>query len=242
MQMYVLEIAVFTLDGALRAVEGGANRLELCENPNDGGTTPSYGMLKKISAAMTIPVFPIIRPRGGDFVYSTDEVDVMKHDILLCKELGYEGIVLGCLDAEGNIDSELLASLITLASPMHVTFHRAFDRCKNPLTALEDIIACGCKRILTSGQHPSVEDGVSLVKKLMALAQDRIIIMPGSGLNSMNVAKIASETGAVEFHTAARKRVHRPFILSPETMHEELSFISVDTQEVSNIRKVLDRI
>jgi copper homeostasis protein len=241
MQTYVLEIAVFTLDGALRAVEGGANRLELCENPNDGGTTPSFGMLKKISTSITIPVFPIIRPRGGDFVYSIDEVEIMKQDILLCKELGYEGIVLGCLDADGNIDIELLTLLTALASPMEVTFHRAFDRSANPFTSLEDIIACGCKRILTSGQCPSVEDGVSLVKKLIELAQDRIIIMPGSGLNSMNVAKIASETGAVEFHTAARKRVHRPFILSPETMQEELSFISVDTQEVSNIRKVLDR-
>ena len=240
MKTRLLEIAVFTLEGAEKALEGGANRLELCENPYDGGTTPSYGMLKKIKSSIHIPVFPIIRPRGGDFVYSKDEFEVMKHDVLLCKELGYQGVVLGCLGTDGYIDIEMLAALVALASPMEVTFHRAFDRCHNPLKSFEDIIGCGCKRILTSGQHPSVEDGLNLVKELVTQARDRIIIMPGSGLNSMNVDKIAHDTGAVEFHTAARKREHRPFVFSPETMNEELSFISVDAEEVKRIRNILD--
>jgi copper homeostasis protein len=240
MNKYILEIASFTLEGALTAAQAGAQRIELCENPQDGGTTPSYGMLKKTRKLISIPVFPIIRPRGGDFVYSNSEVDVMKEDILLCKELGYQGVVLGLLDVYGNVDIEKTAALVSLAAPMQVTFHRAFDRTANAMQAMEDIINCGCKRILTSGQRPSIENGKQLVKQLIELSNSRITIMPGSGLNSQNVAGIAQFTQATEFHTAARKSHFNDKIYSSPTMNENQSHVGVDENEVKKIRRLLD--
>ncbi len=240
MKHLTLEIAAFTLHGVFRAIEGGADRIELCENPNEGGTTPSFGMLKAINTLTTLPVFPIIRPRGGHFVYSAQEYEVMKNDINLCKDLGYKGVVLGLLFANGQIDIERTAGLVNLASPMEVTFHRAFDRSKNPMLALEDIIQCGCTRILTSGQHPSVTNGLGLVKDLLVQAANRIIIMPGSGLNSKNVGEIARKTGAHEFHTAARVQLADVTAFSPSSMNEQLTFISVDEKEVRLIREALD--
>src|SRR6478735_5805917 len=146
-----LEIAVFNIQSAIMAANAGADRLELRENPYDGGTTPSYGTLKTVREKVSIPVFPIIRPRGGDFLYSDEEYEVMKKDILLCKDLGFEGVVIGMLLPEGSIDINRTAKLVKLAYPLEVTFHRAFDRAKDPLKSLEDIIKCGCQRILTSG-------------------------------------------------------------------------------------------
>ncbi|HOZ53023.1 MAG TPA: copper homeostasis protein CutC [Chitinophagaceae bacterium] len=241
MNQYCLEIATFTLDGALIAEKAGANRIELCENPNDGGTTPSYGTLKKAREIISIPIFPIIRPRGGDFVYSQYEFEAMKYDISLCKDLGYEGIVIGILDSDGHVDIERISALVALAQPMQVTFHRAFDRTKDAVESLEKIIDCGCSRILTSGQTPSVINGLDLIKDLIDRATDRIIIMPGSGLNSLNIDKIVKFTNAKEFHTAARIKVHHQEVYSPQSMNEELSYISVDETEVSKIRSILDK-
>jgi len=238
MNKYLLEIAAFTLDGLLTAAKSGADRIELCENPHDGGTTPSYGMLHGIKEVATIPIFPIIRPRGGDFVYSEYEFEVMKTDILLCKELGYPGLVTGLLNEKGEVDIARTSLLVSLAGPMQVTFHRAFDRTSSPMQALEDIIECGCSRILSSGQFPSVTDGIHLLRSLVEIAGERIIIMPGSGLNSGNVKEIAEVTNACEFHTAARKKINGAS--SPSTMKEVLSFVSVDEDEVRSIRSVLD--
>ena len=237
--MYQLEIAVFTIQGALQAADAGADRLELCENPADGGTTPSMGTLKQIREIISIPVFPIIRPRGGNFVYDTHEINVMKEDILLCKQLGFEGVVFGVLDKEGNVDMEVTNSLTALAHPMQVTFHRAFDRTVNPMQALADIITCGCSRILTSGQYPNVMDGLTLISDLIIAAENKIIIMPGSGLNSKNILSILKQTKALEFHTAARKKMINEGIFSPESMNEQLSFIGVDEEEVRAIKHIL---
>ena len=238
MSKYLLEIAAFTIDGVLHAIKGGADRIELCENPQDGGTTPSYGMLQLLKRSVSIPVFPIVRPRGGDFVYSEMEFDIMKTDILLCKELGYPGVVLGILNEKGEVDKERTTLLVSMAGSMQVTFHRAFDRTADPFQALEDIIECGCTRILSSGQFPSANDGKELLSSLVVTAGDRIIIMPGSGLNSDNVKGIATFTKANEFHTAARKKVNGAS--SPSTMNETLSAISVDEEEVRAIRSALD--
>uniref|UniRef100_UPI0038D1B5C6 copper homeostasis protein CutC n=1 Tax=Hafnia paralvei TaxID=546367 RepID=UPI0038D1B5C6 len=153
------EIAVFNVHAALLATGAGAHRLELCENPFDGGTTPSYGTLKTVREKISIPVFPIIRPRGGDFLFNDTEYEVICKDVQLCKELGFEGVVTGMLSANGNIDRERTRRLVDLAYPLEVTFHRAFDRAANPMQALEDVIACGCSRILTSGQVPNAWDG-----------------------------------------------------------------------------------
>lgn len=240
MQNYTLEIAAFTLDGAILASEAGAHRIELCDNAEDGGTTPSYGMLKLAKEKIRIPIFPIIRQRGGDFVYSDEEFEAMKYDINLCKQLGFEGVVIGILLASGQIDKARTAELVNLAKPMQVTFHRAFDRSIDPMNALEEIIECGCTRILTSGQFPSVMNGLVLIKQLIHQAAQRIIIMPGSGLKSSNVFEIAQHTGAVEFHTAARKKVFQQGVSSPLNMNENLTYVSVDTTEIQNIRKILD--
>ena len=237
----ILEIACFTIDGALRAAASGANRIELCENPHEGGTTPSYGTLKKIRSLIHVPVFPIIRPRGGDFCYSSYELDVQLEDISICRSLGYEGIVIGMLSPSGDIDADTLARFVERAYPMQVTFHRAFDRCKDPFAAIDTIIGCGCHRILTSGQYPSVEAGMLAVASYVQYAANRICIMPGSGLNSRNIKQIALTTQATEFHTAARI-VSNLVFHSPDTMQEQLQFTTVNEDEVKQLRFILDKL
>lgn len=234
-----LEIAVFNIQSAVIAAEAGADRIELCENPADGGTTVSYGTLKTVREKIHIPVFPIIRPRGGDFLYSDEEFDVMKKDLLLCKELGFEGAVVGLLNIEGTIDKNRTSRLVELAYPMDITFHRAFDRAINPLQALEDIIACGCQRILTSGQTPNAYDGKELIKQLIEQADERIIIMPGSGVRSNNIAALATYTGAVELHSSARKIVSSGMQFIQGTMEENLENMIVDVEEIKMMKKEL---
>jgi copper homeostasis protein len=238
-QHYLLEIAAFTLQGAIEAEKAGAHRIELCDNAAEGGTTPSYGMLVLAKQKINIPVFPIIRPRGGHFVYTKDEFECIKEDVMVCKKLNFPGIVVGLLDNKGHVDTKKLRAIVKLAAPMQVTFHRAFDRTKKPLKALEEIIACGCTRILTSGQYPSVQEGIDHVRILIEKAQGRIIIMPGSGLNSSNVAEIAQNTNATEFHTAARKTQFEREVFSPKTMAEKLNFTTVDKKEIKKILREL---
>jgi copper homeostasis protein len=228
----LLEIAVFNLQSALLALNIGVDRLELCENPNEGGTTPSYGTLKLVREKVSIPVFPIIRPRGGDFLYTPEEFETMQKDILLCKELGYEGVVIGLLNADGTIDKQRTKQLIDLAYPLEITFHRAFDRTIDPLQALEDIIDCGCTRILTSGQVPNAFDGKDLLKQLVTQADDRITIMPGSGVRSSNIKALAAYTGATELHSSARKVLATTMEFNQPTMDENLQNVSVDEVEI----------
>ena len=237
----LLEIAVFSLEAAIAAAKAGAHRIELCDNAADGGTTPSYGMLVEVRKRLSIPVFPIIRPRGGHFVYSKSEFESIKEDVLLCKRLGFEGIVVGFLDAQGHVDTKQLKAVMKIAKPMQVTFHRAFDRTKKPLKALEEIIACGCTRILSSGQFPTAADGANNLRILIEKASDRIIIMPGSGVNSSNISDLVNLTGAAEFHTAARKALHDKSIYSPKTMQEKLSYTSVDKKEIKKILLTLNQ-
>jgi copper homeostasis protein len=163
----ILEIAVFNIESAISAIAAGADRIEFCENPMEGGTTPSYGSLKTLIHKTKTPVFPIIRPRGGDFLYSDDEFDSMKSDLLLVKDLGYPGAVIGLLKKDGHIDIDRTAALVSIADNMEITFHRAFDRCIDPLKGLEDIIQTGCKRILTSGQVPHVSNALPLITQLV---------------------------------------------------------------------------
>ncbi|HRH50432.1 MAG TPA: copper homeostasis protein CutC [Panacibacter sp.] len=238
----ILEIAVFNIQSAIMAAQAGANRLELCENPFDGGTTPSYGTLKTVREKITIPVFPIIRPRGGDFLYVEEEFEVMKKDILLCKSLGFEGIVTGLLDADASVNVKRTSILTELAYPMEVTFHRAFDRAVNPLQALETVIDCGCQRILTSGQVPNAFDGKDLIKQLIQQADERIIIMPGSGVRSNNIAELATYTGAAELHSSARKNIASAMQFVQEKMQENLENIIVDISEIKDMMETLKNI
>lgn len=232
----LLEICVFNTATAIAAEKAGADRIELCENYANGGTTPSYGYLKTVREQISIPVFPMIRPRGGDYFHSADEIGIIRKDILLCKELGFEGVVFGLLNQDGTIDRENTARLTEAAYPLEVTFHRAFDRCKDPLEALETIISCGCNRILTSGQEPKVMEGLALVKQLVEQANDRIIIMPGSGLNSSNVATIIQTAGVTEVHTSARIRIPSATQYRNEKIPEEFDLDFVDAEEIRKIK------
>jgi copper homeostasis protein len=234
-----LEIAVFSVEAALAAIKAGADRIEFCENPQEGGTTPSFGSLSTLISLTSKPVFPIIRPRGGDFLYTENEFNAMRSDILMVRKLDYPGVVLGLLNADGSIDTVRTKRLVDLASPMEVTFHRAFDRCNDPFKALEDIIATGCKRILTSGQVPNAADAMPLLKKLVEQAGDSIIIMPGSGVRSNNIKEIMQATGAKEMHSSARKMQASQMLYSKDSMNENLQATAVDTDE---IKKMLEQL
>jgi copper homeostasis protein len=207
---YLIEIATSDFLTTRSAVEGGADRIELCANLAEGGTTPSYAHIKKCREAFDIALFPIIRPRGGDFLYTKDEFEIMKNDIKLCKELGCEGIVIGLLNMDGTIDMTRTSELVELVYPLEVTFHRAFDRCKDPFAALEELIEIGCQRILTSGQKPTVTEGVDLIAELNKKADYRIIILPGSGVRKDNIKMLAEKTGCIEFHSSLRGKAKSP--------------------------------
>jgi copper homeostasis protein len=235
----ILEIAVFNIQSAILAAHAGADRIELCENPHDGGTTPSYGTLKTVREKINIPVFPIIRPRGGDFLYSNEEYEVIKKDVLLCKELGFEGVVTGMLLQDGSVDIKRTTKLTELAYPLEVTFHRAFDRAKNAFQSLEDVIKCGCQRILTSGQVPDAFDGKDLIKKLVTQADERVVIMPGSGVRAGNIAELANYTGAAELHSSARKNINSAMKFIQPGMQETLENISVDEGEIQSMKMSL---
>jgi len=203
----VLEICANSIGSAIAAQNGGADRIELCENLNEGGTTPSYGTLVLTRQQVSIDIYVLIRPRAGDFLYSDVEFEIMKQDILICKELGYDGVVIGLLKPDGNVDVDRTKTLVELASPMAVTFHRAFDSCSNPETALEDVIACGCERILTSGLKNTAIEGADVLLKLIEQAEGRIIIMPGSGIKSSNIKFLKELVPAVEWHASAKVNV-----------------------------------
>jgi|AGTN01.2.fsa_nt_gi Uncharacterized protein involved in copper resistance len=209
---YRLEICANSVASCLEAQKGGAYRVELCAAIPEGGTTPPYGDIALARELLNIKLNVIIRPRGGDFLYSALEHTIMLKDIEIARRLGVDGIVIGCLTAEGDIDMERNRELIDAAGGMSVTFHRAFDMCRDPFESLEKIISLGCHRILTSGQQQQAEQGIPLLKELIQRANDRIIIMPGSGINMNNIITIARETGAKEFHLSARKPVESSMV------------------------------
>jgi copper homeostasis protein len=198
-----IEIVVYNIESALKAQEGGADRIELCDNPGDGGTTPSYGTIELVRQNVSIDVYVMIRPRGGDFYYSSYEFHSMKRDISQCQKLSVDGIVLGILTPDGTIDKKRCRELIAQARPLKVTCHRAFDMTRDPFEALEDCIEAGFDRILTSGQRSSAADGAPLISKLIEKANGRIVVMPGSGVNENTVEKIVSVTKAKEIHFSA---------------------------------------
>lgn len=209
---FKFEICANSVESCLAAQEGGADRVELCAGIPEGGTTPSYGEIKLARKLLTkTKLHVIIRPRGGDFLYTPLELERMEEDIRICCELGVDGVVFGCLTEEGEIDREANRRLVELARPMSVTFHRAFDRTADPLKALEDIISLGCNRILTSGQQPKAIDGISLLaqleKKLKEYPLPPIQLLAGSGVNEENIRQIFDATGIHEYHFSARVNV-----------------------------------
>ena len=204
---YIFEICANSVASCMAAQEGGADRVELCAGIPEGGTTPSVGMIRQARAGISIGLNVIIRPRGGDFLYSENEIREMLYDIRAARELGADGLVFGCLRSDGTVDKVNMKRLMDAAEGTPVTFHRAFDHTSDPFQALEDLIELGCVRILTSGCRPTAIEGVSLLTQLVEKAAGRIIIMPGCGINEGNIAETARLSGAREFHFSAREPV-----------------------------------
>lgn len=200
---FKIEVCANSAESVKAAVRAGADRIELCAGMPEGGTTPSYGEMSLVRELMPRGMHVIIRPRGGDFLYKEPEVEVMTRDIAMARKVGADGVVFGCLTREGQVDTLLMRQLMAVAGNMSVTFHRAFDMCCDPLKALLEIEELGCHRILTSGQKRSAEAGIPLLKELVRQAH-KVVIMPGCGVNTGNIRKIALETGAREFHLSAR--------------------------------------
>ncbi len=204
---YIFEVCANSVASCVAAQEGGADRVELCAGIPEGGTTPSYGMIRSARESISIALNVIIRPRGGDFLYDEEEIREMEYDIMIAKELGADGLVFGCLNPEGDVDITSMQRLMQAAGSTPVTFHRAFDHVKDPFKALEDIIGLGCRRILSSGCRPTAPEGGKFLAELTRAAGDRIIIMPGCGIRENNIAETARLSGAVEFHFSARESV-----------------------------------
>lgn len=203
---YIFEICANSVESCIAAQEGGADRVELCSGIPEGGTTPSLGMIRSARENISIALNVIIRPRGGDFLYSEEELRQMVLDIRTAAENGADGLVFGCLTPEGDIDMKAMKMLMNEAGSLPVTFHRAFDHTRDPFKALEDIISLGCRRILTSGCRSSALEGADMLERLVLAAGERISIMPGCGIRENNIAEIAKRTGAKEFHFSAREK------------------------------------
>ena len=200
---YFLESCCTDVEQIRRAQEAGARRIELCEKLAVGGVTPSAELLKAAISVAKVPVNVLVRPRGGDFVFSAAEADTMLRDIELCREAGAAAVVIGALDSRGDVDMPLMRRLCDAASGMSVTFHRACDVCADPLPAFEDVLALGCDRLLTSGHESDAFKGRFFIAELVERAAGRIIVMPGCGVRRSNIARIAADTGAVEFHASS---------------------------------------
>lgn len=240
-----IEICANSFASALAAQAGGAVRVELCDNMAEGGTTPSYAQIKLCKERLNIAVWPIIRPRGGDFIYSDAEFELMKEDLKMCRELGCDGAVTGILLANGEVDRQRCEELIRIAHPMPLAFHRAFDMCRDLYKSMEEIIDMGFVRILSSGSYNSAEKGIDVLSGLIKQAGKRISIMPGSGINPQNLFFIREKTGAETFHSSARVEVSSKMIfrnqnakmgnVQDEYIHEETSIQLV--QQMVNLLK-----
>lgn len=235
-----IEICATSVQSALNAQKAGAQRIELCSELAVGGITPSYGLIKQVRNEISIPVFVLIRPRSGDFVYSEFEFEAMKTDIEICKELGCAGIVSGVLKDDFSIDLNRTKELIEQAKPLEFTFHRAFDLTPNPIESFEELIEIGVNRILTSGQENSAEKGIDLLKKLKDLAQNRLTILPGGGIRPENV-HLFRENGFTEIHASASsvwKESPKPKIpMNSEKFFDETKLFVSDEEK---IRKLIE--
>lgn len=243
-----LEVCVDTIGSAITAENGGAHRIELCSDLRNGGLTPSIGLVQAVRSKVRLQLFVMVRPRGGDSLYTDDEFQVMQTDILQARAHGADGVVLGLLDRHGHIDVDRTRHLVELAAPMQVTFHRAFDMSVDLDESLSRVIETGAHRVLTSGGMQSVEHGAQRVARLVRAAQGKIRIMAGGGIRLGNVHRIAAQTGAPEYHSSLRRKVDGPMVyrnpalrLGP-TEEDEFSRYIVLEEDVRRLRRALDSI
>lgn len=242
----ILEVCTGSVESVVSARNGGAQRAELCAALEIGGVTPSAGLISEARKIEGIALHVLIRPRGGDFLYDKEETACMVNDIMTAKELGANGVVIGALTAEGEVDIAVCQQLTEAAQGMNITFHRAFDMCRDPFAALEQIISLGCNRILTSGQAATAEHGIELLKKLVEKAEGRISIMPGCGVNAGNAAKILHASGAHEIHASARANVGSRMLYRHNgvsmgnTDNDEFARKETDPKEVKRIIEAIN--
>lgn len=236
----LIEVPAFSLESCLTAQRAGAGRIELCGGLAEGGTTPSAGLIQLASQLLQIPFFVMIRPRGGDFCYSETELSVMKADIQVVRSMGAAGVVLGILQPDGTVDEARTKELIELASPLPVTFHRAFDMTRDPLEALEAVIRTGAARILTSGQQQSAGDGLSVIRQLTERAGGRIEIMAGAGVNAQN-AEALIKAGVDALHLSgsikidSRMTYRQPSVSMASSVPGEYEYIEANEEKIQAI-------
>lgn len=236
----LLEICVNDIESAIKAEQAGADRIELCSNLAEGGITPSVGYVEFANNHLSIPVFPIVRPRGGDFLYTDAEFEIMLHDVKQFAALGCKGVVLGILKANGEIDVQRTKKLVLAANTMEVTFHRAFDRTNNSVKALHDVIETGCKRLLSSGLYKTAYEGRMVLKQLVKDAANKIIIMPGSGVRSNNLKDLMHIIETSEFHSSASKKTGSSMLFKNTNFGiEDFEITSVDEKEIKLMKKIL---
>ena len=235
---YTFEICANSAESCVAAQAGGAHRIELCASMPEGGTTPSFGEIRLARKLIDIRLHVIIRPRGGDFLYTPLELDIMEEDIHMARQAGADGVVFGCLTPEGDLDMPAMRRLMKISEGMSVTFHRAFDYVRSPEQVLEHLIDLGVNRVLTSGQQPTAMQGASLLAELVRQAAGRIVIMPGCGVNEWNIAELAACTGASEFHFSARELKESKMLLR----NPALSMGSSDQDEYAHPVTTAERV
>lgn len=244
---YTLECCVDSTESAINAKKGGADRLELCSNLIIGGTTPSIALFQQIREYVDIPIHVLIRPRFGDFLYTFHEINIILKEINMFREAGADGIVIGCLDADGNIDSRQMRQLIALAGNMSVTLHRAFDMCNEPFKALEEAKSLGIHTILTSGQQSSCLKGIELLNQMQERARNDITIMAGAGVNEAVVRTLLRDTGITAFHLSGKKvlesemQYRNPSVSMGIPGMSEYQIWQTDHNEIAAVRNLLDQ-
>lgn len=235
----LLEICAFNVQSCLIAQRAGAARIELCDNPVEGGTTPSYGTVRQARERVDIRLYPIIRPRSGNYCYDKDELEIIRNDIAVCKDLGCDGISVGIATIDAEIDVERMKRIVEWAYPMGVTCNRVFDGTPDLFEALEDLVRCGCERVLTSGGKRSAPDAGDILAGLVQQAGDRICVMPGAGIKSSNLAELRQECGAREYHASARTIAPNPLTYVNTRVSDYGNVYIADEVEVRRMVEIL---